>query len=743
MKKLVLLLLISACLGMGVMEMASVPDKKAVLSGIAAQPGVHALTSGKGFNKDQFPAAKNRIIADTPRFSIRGWESQLENFWCKWMGGAPDWFRNEQYLAYLRDAFSRAPQYHINTFMLMGRGDQGELHTFVSYHGWESLSKQQSSEAKEKAAEQAKVLEDLSVNARRSGVELYLWDHELQLPDNFAELYPEARGEGTSFCPSSPLVWRLLADKYEEFFKKVPALGGIVLVFAETKFNMLEGSLCHCNRCSGKTGAYFVEKIIRTASKACLQHNKKLFVRNFGHSWSQLETVLDAIRSVDSTVAFVAMSKMIPGDFFGLQMPPDPSTTALPQRSRILEDVVGGEFRGKTHNIVLPDEYYAKHLRHASKYGGDGAVFRLDHSAYPRSVFDTPNEFNVWLTSKLMLDPDQPLGPLWLEWTTKRYGVKAAPFIIKALQRTDDIWEHSSNSFGFYSTSAHSHIAPFFRGPYNAYSALWDVGFMRSHSSPEMKRMFQRLLNPGRSTLDKVVKEREQAVQWAGESLSALQQAKPHLTADAYNELSHYLQLQLAAAQLWRELGDLLFTGLAVLKSQEFPPDLIRRLTGSTDRALRKGQQIVQQFGRKWPVSPDADGRGTTLELAIAGLWGELLDRMLDKEKIEPYPWVKPPAKPFTWGPKRSPRSDAERVYIALLEAAGDMGTRTVTLEGTVNIKKIRFNGTSLIVENTGGKQLVLPAGITVSGPDIDGGISYRITVQKKDSALIVEVVKN
>ncbi len=78
-------------------------------------------------------------VARPSTFAVRGWESQVEDFWCRWMGGSPRWFQNERYLLYLRDALSRAPDYRINTFMLIGRGEQGELHTFVPYAAWKRL----------------------------------------------------------------------------------------------------------------------------------------------------------------------------------------------------------------------------------------------------------------------------------------------------------------------------------------------------------------------------------------------------------------------------------------------------------------------------------------------------------------------------------------------------------------------------------------------------------------------------
>jgi hypothetical protein len=328
-----------------------------------------------------------------------------------------------------------------------------------------------------------------------------------------------------------------------------------------------------------------------------------------------------------------------------------------------------------------------------------------------------------------------------LEWTSRRYGSNAAPYIIKALKRTDDIWEHSTNSFGFYSTSAHGHIAPFFRGPYNAYSALWDVGPMRSHGSRKLYRLFQHLLDPNLSTINKVVKERAQATEWAFQSLSDFEKAKPYLQPGVYAELYKALQLQLGAAQLWQELGDCFFTGLALLRSASFSNELLDRLYNTGDRALRKGQQLATTYGRSWPVTPDADGRGTTLELAIAGLWGEMIDRVLQKDNIEPYPWIKIPPKPFTWGPKRTPRSAAEKLYTAILEVAGGKTVPAFSILDSTGAR-LKCEEASLIVIAADGTKLRLPTGIIVTGPEISTGDNLQIEITKNEEKLVLNVVK-
>jgi hypothetical protein len=156
-------------------------------------------------------------------------------------------------------------------------------------------------------------------------------------------------------------------------------------------------------------------------------------VRNFGHGWQEIDAIYAAARAIQPPDAFRMMSKMIPSDYFSLDFPPDPTLVELPDRPCIMEDTLGEGFRGKTHVVVLPAEYYAKHLRRAAAVtNGYGGVFRLDHAAYPRSIFATPTEFSVWLTSQLMWAPQQSLEDLWRVWATRRYGAAAAPKVVQA-----------------------------------------------------------------------------------------------------------------------------------------------------------------------------------------------------------------------------------------------------------------------------------------------------------------------
>jgi len=71
---------------------------------------------------------------DKPFFSFRGWETQIDGLWCAPRGGSSFWYKNDFYQNYLDEVLKRAPDYNVNALILMGRGNHGEVPTFISYH---------------------------------------------------------------------------------------------------------------------------------------------------------------------------------------------------------------------------------------------------------------------------------------------------------------------------------------------------------------------------------------------------------------------------------------------------------------------------------------------------------------------------------------------------------------------------------------------------------------------------------
>jgi hypothetical protein len=304
------------------------------------------------------------------------------------------------------------------------------------------------------------------------------------------------------------------------------------------------------------------------------------------------------------------------------------------------------------------------------------------------------------------------------------------------------------NTHGFYCTAAHGQLAPF-RGPYNAQLNLLQTAPMRTRAEPELEKVLVKLLRPDRQTLDEVVAERELAVQWAEESLADIEQAKPHLSDADYVELSHYVRRLRDVSRLWREMGELFFTSLAIYHADGIPADLLERLRGTSERALQQGRRIrwspshVPARGQQrdtphgpgaWPVTPDYWWAGEPLEDVIAGLWAEVLDKTLGLELL-------PLSKvDDDWDKKRLPRTDAERIYLALLQTAADAMPREIGFGGSPELARLECDARGLVVHSARGQRLVLPLAMRVDGDAWNGSAPHRLRIASQAGALRVRV---
>jgi len=689
-------------------------------------------------------------VATKPAFPIRWWETQLEDFWNKHEGGSPYWYANEHYLAYLQDVLRRAPGYRVNGLVLMGRHDAGEVHTYLSYERFPELHAIYRDRRAAERKAQAEATNRLVAEARKHGVDIYLWDHQLHVPPEVTRVYPELAGKGATLCPSQPKLWELLEAQYDEFFRIVPDIAGIVLVFAETQISLLSAPACECGTCKARKPSENIRDIITHALNACRRHGKRLVVRTFAHSHEDIQTIVDAIAEVPRD-AITVMSKAVPADFYGLLLPHNPAIAAVGDRPKITEFTLAGEFRGKTHIICLPAQYYRKHIAHAAAQGSPltpgragrpltlrsgslGAAGRIDHQQYPRSVFETPNEFNVYFVSQLLWDPKQKPSALWRAWCERHYGQRAARRVAQALQRTEATFEKFSNSLGFYSTSAHGQIPPMFRGPYNAWDNLRSSVALISATDPSRASLGQQLLQPDDELMAKIIADKEEAIRLAEASMGDLERAKPDLAPADYEELKGYLALGADCAALWRQIGEALFRGLQLRRAGEQSTETAGKLDSKPvahlatvcNELLAQAYALEAKHGAEcWPVYPH--GRGTTAYECVVGMYADFMDVLAGKE----------PRPLGGWKPAERPDTSPEILWRALLTAARGGGQQEcdVTLDG--GIRTCEFTSSGIVATGVGGA-LLLPTGVTSRGPMIRAGREYHLVIRANADGITV-----
>ncbi len=595
-----------------------------------------------------------------PFFEFRGWETQVDGLWCTARGESTAWYKNSFYLSYLDTVLQEAPRYNANALILMGRGDNAEIHTFVTYRKWPLLNALYENRRRDDHRRQTRQLIDLIEKASRQGVAVYLWDHEVHIPSELPKLYPSVAGTASNYCPCSPDLARFMADKYEEFLDRVPGIAGVFLVLSETQSVLLDGSPCTCDVCRRSKPEELLERIIRAIEPPLKKRHKRLVVRTFGHSIDQERAIITAINRLPSDLDVAVMSKSTSCDFYGFRYPPHPAIGGIKGRTQYVEEAFG-EYRGKTHIINTPAEFYHRTIRLAADNGLKGVVVRLDHNGFPKSNFDTPNRFNIHFVSKLWQDPNADPNAIWSDWFGTRYGEEAARWLIPAIKDTERLWDGSTNTLGVYTASAHGNLAPIFHGPYCAWDNLDCSVFRVTRGIAPWDHLGDQLLRPTDDTLARIAVEIDECNRLANSILDRIRQASTHLKPKDSDELLNYGRSAARSAEMFGHLKMLFFLGLQAEQSTgRRRSDKVRDAFEESTQAIRLARRIEQESGRDaWPLVPD-DGRGSPFYHILTDYWTHCIPRLTENA-----PLIKGWGTPLSF--KDSP---AARLYATLLEAA-------------------------------------------------------------------------
>ena len=120
-----------------------------------------------------------------------------------------------------------------------------------------------------------------------------------------------------------------------------------------------------------------------------------------------------------------------------MDYPHNPLIGMFPAVPQIVEFTLTPECNGFGYVPALLGDFYRDGCAYACSQGAAGCVGRVDyhlqnsHAAFftagpPVLTFDTENDFNVHLFSRLLWDPAADTDALWGEWAGARYGERGA-----------------------------------------------------------------------------------------------------------------------------------------------------------------------------------------------------------------------------------------------------------------------------------------------------------------------------
>ena len=174
--------------------------------------------------------------------------------------------------------------------------------------------------------------------AHDAGIKMYLWHHELDLPDNFSKVYPEILNSDNDIEVTHPLVKDFLVNRVYDFFAADPYMDGIVLTLHETKVPLLKLK----NQKLDKVGR--VKYVTQTLYEACREVGKELIVRPFASIEEDYELMTKAYESISTDL--MIMDKWTQFDW-SLCLPHKKFYNKIKNNPIFVETDIFGEYFGK------------------------------------------------------------------------------------------------------------------------------------------------------------------------------------------------------------------------------------------------------------------------------------------------------------------------------------------------------------------------------------------------------------
>ena len=357
---------------------------------------------------------------------------------------------------------------------------------------------------------------------------------------------PEANShESAALCPSDPLTWRVLEEYVKEWAEQTGG-DGISATFWDNY-----SAYCQDARCK-KTGLdKFPNELYEFISRyhALLKPmGKRLHLRtwssgsphwlgtNYVHApgYGQFGLSHPELwgRVIKETPGDVIMQTKV----YHSDCEPNARFTTLlgkcAPHTEMVEYQQVGQFIGRQYFPASTVNYTATTMQRALKLVGATGGVQIDArgTSQPESfdlLADIVNGHCIYAWRELSWDVNTDLGRMWLDWATAIYGAAAAPAIVTFMRASEDActWCWSPLGHGS-STNAD------FAGNIARREVL--LRYTNRNYLPE----YAAYLEPTLENIDRIAKEKAGCRKRLDEMATALEVARPHLTAEQTAELT-------------------------------------------------------------------------------------------------------------------------------------------------------------------------------------------------------------
>ena len=348
------------------------------------------------------------------------------------------------------------------------------------------------------------------------GIKTYYWHHELEIPYQFDEQFPEIHNVDGDVEITHPLIKDFLENKVEDFFHLYPKMDGWVLTLHETRIPLLKLK----NQKLDKTER--VKYVTEILYNACKRLGKELIVRPFASLEEDYQNMMNAYERISSDL--VVCDKWTQFDW-SLSLPDNAFFKKIKNNPLMVETDIFGEYFGKGFLPIMLKKHIPAKYAYCESFNPKGYVSRIDRNGF--IPFGTPNEVNLDIMNACHdgRDVDEAINAFF----KKNYG-ECADEVRELMESTEDIqvMAFHINGFDFTELSAFPSL--------NAIKNCYKIEMMRDSYCIESNEWFIPK-NFKRDSLDEVLATKRRAIELSEKKLAKLAEIKDRLDPEKYDGL--------------------------------------------------------------------------------------------------------------------------------------------------------------------------------------------------------------
>ncbi len=444
-----------------------------------------------------------------------------------------------------------------------------------------------------------------------AGIKTFMWHHELDLPNNFGEAFPEALNENGDIEVTHPILKDFLVNKINDFYKTYPKMDGIVITLHETKVPLLKLKNQKLDKIAR---VKYVVEVLYEASNAL---GKEIIVRPFASLEEDQLLMLKAFSEISKDI--IVMDKWTKFDW-SLSLPDNDFFKHITENNFVVETDIFGEYFGKGRLPIMFKEHIEHKYEHCEKFPNSGYVNRIDRNY--QHPFGSVNEVNLVVMSAIMngLNVEEEVAKFFEENYTG-----AAKEVRAIMEKTEENQKKIFYMDGYYFTQG---------------SYFPEVNHAKNHFFFEIMREVCDIASDEwfipvgwkRESIEKILNEKEEAATEAEALLKEVTALADKLEKEPYEKLLLKFKNLDYVAKLWKHLAFAIYNYVKYFetKDSQFENQMNVNLN-AIDALNAKGRA---ELGKDYYNYAGAVGFGVLRDAEFGGDFAKSMRANFEAEKV-------------------------------------------------------------------------------------------------------------